>query len=103
MISVVCAHEEFALFAVTPQEIYCTHAKLTLLTCYAQRDLRAERRRKALNERRVRLGNSPIEFGARSEMRNYKKDKRSLQTYLPGRGRSVVIMADGLGDPAPLH
>jgi len=51
----------------------------------------------------VRLGNSPIEFGARSEMRNYKNDKRSLKLYLPGRGRSVVKMADGLGDPAPLH
>ncbi len=103
MISVVCAHEEFALFAVIPQEIYCTHAKLTLLTCYAQRDLRAERRRKALNEGRVRLGNSPIEFGARSEMRNYKKDKRKPRTYLLGRGQSVLKLAAGLGDPAPLH
>ncbi len=51
----------------------------------------------------MRLGNSPIEFGARSETRNYKNEKRSLKLYLPGRGRSVVKMADGLGDPAPLH
>ncbi len=103
MISVVCAHEEPLFSLTTPQEIYCTHAKLTLRPCYAQRDLRAEWRRKGLNEGRVRLGNSPIEFGARSEMRNYKNDKRSLKLYLPGRGRSVVKMADGLGDPAPLH
>ncbi len=42
-------------------------------------------------------------FGATSEMKKYKVDKRSRVTYLPGRGRSVVRMADGLGDPAPLH
>jgi len=45
----------------------------------------------------VRLGNSPIEFGRRSEMRNYKKDKKKLQVYLPGRGRSVVKIVDGGG------
>ncbi len=33
----------------------------------------------------------------------YKKDKITRSMYLPGRGRSVVKMADGLGDPAPLH
>ncbi len=45
----------------------------------------------------MRLGNSRIEFGARSEMRNYKNDKRSLKLYLPGQGRLVVTMADDLG------
>ncbi len=32
-----------------------------------------------------------------------KNDKIRSDTYLPGRGQSVVKMADGLGDPAPLH
>ncbi len=42
-------------------------------------------------------------FGATCEMKKYKMAKRSSVTYLPGRGRPVVRMADGLGDPAPLH
>ncbi len=36
-------------------------------------------------------------------MKNYKKDKITQLASLPGRGQSVVRMADGLGDPIPLH
>ncbi len=48
-------------------------------------------------------GSCPIRFGAGSGRKMYKEGEGREVPYLPGRGRSVVRMADGLGDPAPLH
>jgi len=48
-------------------------------------------------------GKCPIRFGAGGGRKGYKDGEGRRQPYLPGRGRSVVRMADGLGDPFPLH
>ncbi len=49
------------------------------------------------------VGGCPIRFGAGGGRKGYKEGEGRWEPYLPGRGRSVVRMADGLGDPAPLH
>ncbi len=49
------------------------------------------------------VGGCPIRFGAGGGRKGYKQGEGRINTYLPGRGRSVVRMADGLGDPASLH
>ncbi len=35
--------------------------------------------------------------------KGYKNGERTRKPYLPGRGQSVVTMADGLGNPLPSH
>ncbi len=58
---------------------------------------------KQRGKRREGVGRCPIGFGIEDGRKGYKMGEILILTYLPGRGRSVVRMADGLGDPTPLH
>ncbi len=61
------------------------------------------KKRESSEEGQEGVGGCPIRFGAGGGREGYKQGEGRREPYLPGRGRSVVRMADGLGDPAPLH
>ncbi len=75
------------------------------LGCAAQEERAADRwqaKREQRGRRRRGWGMSHKVWHKRRR-KGYKEGKGSESLYLPGRGRSVVRMADGLGISAPLH
>ncbi len=61
------------------------------------------KQRESSEEGEEGVGGCPIRFGAGGGRKGYNNGEGRSTIYLPERGRSVVGMADGLRDLAPLH
>ncbi len=61
------------------------------------------KQRESSEEGEEGVGRCPIRFGAGGGRKGYKEGEGRRNPYLPGRGLSVVMVVDGLGDPIPLH